>query len=112
MGRRTVEEAEGRVGGLLRPPPNAVRDAVAGVFEEVIGDRVEAVVGLVAVEPASRFGAAEAPGRFAGGTFSTPFLGATGEATGEGSAADASEASIAIGVLSWSSGTASLLGVS
>lgn len=100
VGRRIVEDAEGRVGGLLRPPPNAVRDAVAGVFEEAIGDRVAAVVDLAAVDPTSRFGATEAPGRFARGTFSTPFLGATGEATGEDSAADASEASIAVRVLS------------
>lgn len=100
VGRRVVEDAEGRVGGLLRPPPNAARDVIDGVFEEAIGDRVAAVDGLAAVDPASRFGAAGAVGRLAGGTFSTPFLGATGEATGEDSAADASEASAAIGVLS------------
>lgn len=98
VGRRIVEETEGRVGGLLRPPPNAGRDVVVGVFEEAIGDRVAAVVDLAAVEPTGRFGAAEAPGRFAGGTFSTPFLGATGETTGEGSAADTSGASTATGV--------------
>lgn len=103
VGRRIVEvDAVGRVGGLLRPPPNAVRDVVDGVLEEAIGDRAVPVVGLAAVEPPSRFGGAEvdAEARFTGGTFSALFFAATGDVSGEGSTGAASDASIAVGVLS------------
>jgi hypothetical protein len=102
VGRRIVDDAEGRVGALLKAPPNAVRDVVAGVFAEASGDRVVPDVGLAAVEPPIRFGAADvdADARFTGGTFSAPFFGATGEAAGEDSAGVSSDASIAGEVLS------------
>lgn len=101
---RRIEEVDGvgRVGGLLRPPPNAVRDVVAGVFEEAIGDRGVPVVDLGAVEPPSRFGAAEVnvEARLTGGTFSTPFFMETGDIVGEASAGAVSSASIAVKTLS------------